>query len=159
MFAITLIVFWNVCNLFGSMRIMMGRAIVYDKLTAEKCVEDASEYIWLRWEARSVLIGNRKCQIKLYCAISLIVFWNVCNLFGSMRIMMGRAIVYDKLTAEKCVEDASEYIWLRWEARSVLIGIRKCQIKLYSAISLIVFWNVVMYLEQWAFWKLKRKVW
>ena len=92
-------------------------------------------------------------------AITLIVFWNVCNLFGSMRIMMGRAIVYDKLTAEKCVEDASEYIWLRWEARSVLIGNRKCQIKLYSAISLIVFWNVVMYLEQWAFWKLKRKVW
>ena len=92
-------------------------------------------------------------------AITLIVFWNVCNLFGSMRIMMGRAIVYDKLTAEKCVEDASEYIWLRWEARSVLICIRKCQIKLYSAISLIVFWNVVMYLEQWAFWKLKRKVW
>ena len=45
------------------MRIMMGRAIVYDKLTAEKYVEDASEYIWLRWEARSVLIGNRKCQI------------------------------------------------------------------------------------------------
>ena len=42
------------------MRIMMGRALVYDKLTAEKCVEDASEYIWLRWEARSVLIGNRK---------------------------------------------------------------------------------------------------
>ena len=30
--------------------------------------------------------------------------------FGTMRIMMGRAIVYDKLTAEKCVEDASEYI-------------------------------------------------
>ena len=29
-----------------------------DKLIAEKCVEDASEYIWLRWEARSVLIGK-----------------------------------------------------------------------------------------------------
>ena len=53
------------------MRIMMGRALVYDKLTAEKCVEDASEYIWLRWEARSVLIGNRKYQIKLCSAISL----------------------------------------------------------------------------------------
>ena len=24
------------------------------------CVEDASEYIWLRLEARRVLIGNRK---------------------------------------------------------------------------------------------------
>ena len=32
----------------------------YDKLIAEKCVEDASEYIWLRWEAGSFLIGNRK---------------------------------------------------------------------------------------------------
>ena len=83
---------------------------MYDKLIAEKCVEDASEYIWLRWEARSVLIGNRKCQIELCSAISLIDFWNVWNLFGSMRIMMGRALVYDKLTAEKCVEDASEYI-------------------------------------------------
>ena len=76
-----------------------------------------------------------------------------------MRIMMGRELVYDKLTAEKCVEDASEYIWLRWEARSVLIGNRKCQIKLCSAISLIVFWNVVMYLEQWAFWWVKREIW
>ena len=38
----------------------MGRALVYDKLTAEKFVEDASEYIWLRLEARSVFIGNRK---------------------------------------------------------------------------------------------------
>ena len=27
----------------------------YDKLIAEKCVEDASEYICLRWEVRSVL--------------------------------------------------------------------------------------------------------
>ena len=52
----------------------MGRALVYHKLTAEKCVEDASEYICLRWEARSVLIGNRKWQIKLCSAISLIVF-------------------------------------------------------------------------------------
>ena len=38
----------------------MSIALVYDKLTAEKCVEDASEYIWLRWEARSVLIGNHR---------------------------------------------------------------------------------------------------
>ena len=42
----------------------------YDKLIAEKCVEDASEYIWLRWEAKSFLIGNRKCQIKLCSAIT-----------------------------------------------------------------------------------------
>ena len=70
---------------------------------------------------------------------------------------MGRALVYDKLTAEKCVEDASEYIWLRWEARSVLIGNRKYQIKLCSAISLIVFWNVVMYLEQLGFWWVEHK--
>ena len=74
-----------------------------------------------------------------------------------MRIMMGRALVYDKLTAEKCVEDASEYIWLRWEARSVLIGNRKYQIKLCSAISLIVFWNVVIYLEQLGFWLVEHK--
>ena len=74
-----------------------------------------------------------------------------------MRIIMGRALVYDKLTAEKCVEDASEYIWLRWEARSVLIGNRKYQIKLCSAISLIVFWNVVMYLEQLGFWWVEHK--
>ena len=39
--------------------ILMGRAHVYEKLIAEKCVEDASEYIWLRIEARSVLIGYR----------------------------------------------------------------------------------------------------
>ena len=32
----------------------------YDKLIAEKCVEDASEYICLRWEVRSVLIGNHR---------------------------------------------------------------------------------------------------
>ena len=30
----------------------------YDKLIAEKCVEDASEHICLRWEARSFLIGK-----------------------------------------------------------------------------------------------------
>ena len=70
---------------------------------------------------------------------------------------MGRAQVYDKLTAEKCVEDASEYIWLRWEARSVLIGNRKYQIKLCSAIILIVFWNVVMYFEQLGFWWVEHK--
>ena len=38
----------------------------YDKLIAEKCVEDASEYIWLRWEARSVLIGKSQ-SVKLNC--------------------------------------------------------------------------------------------
>ena len=32
----------------------------YDKLIAVKCVEDASEYICLRWEVRSVLIGNHR---------------------------------------------------------------------------------------------------
>ena len=63
----------------------------YDKLIAEKCVEDASEYISLRWEEGSFLIGNQKCQIELCSAISLIVYWNVCDLFGSIRSMMGRA--------------------------------------------------------------------
>ena len=33
---------------------------------AEKCVEDVSEYIWLRWEARSVLIGKSQ-SVKLNC--------------------------------------------------------------------------------------------
>ena len=63
----------------------------YDKLIAEKCVEDASEYIWLRWEARSDLISKSQCQIELCSTITLIVFWNVCDLFGSIRSMMGRA--------------------------------------------------------------------
>ena len=58
----------------------MGRALVYDKLIAEKCVEDASEYIWLRLEARSLLIGKSQ-SVKLNCvsAKGLIVFWNVCD--------------------------------------------------------------------------------
>ena len=85
----------------------------YDKLIAEKCVEDASEYIWLRWEARSVLIGNRKYQIKLCSAISLTVFWNVVMYLEQWGFWWV-AQVYDKLIAEKCGEDASEYICLRW---------------------------------------------
>ena len=85
----------------------------YDKLIAEKCVEDASEYIWLRWEARSVLIGNRKYQIKLCSAISLIVFWNVVMYLEQWGFWWV-AQVYVKLIAEKCGEDASEYICLRW---------------------------------------------
>ena len=44
----------------------MGRALVYDKLIAEKFVEDASEYIWLRLEARSVFIGKSQ-SVKLNC--------------------------------------------------------------------------------------------
>ena len=43
-----------------------GYSVVYNKLIAEKCVEDASEYIWLRWEARSVLIGKSQ-SVKLNC--------------------------------------------------------------------------------------------
>ena len=46
----------------------------YDKSIAEKFVEDASKYICLRWEARSVLIGKSQCQIELCFAITLIVF-------------------------------------------------------------------------------------
>ena len=38
----------------------------YDKSIAEKCVEDASKYICLRWEARSVLIGKSQ-SVKLNC--------------------------------------------------------------------------------------------
>ena len=37
---------------------------MYDKLIAENCVEDASEYICLRWEVRSVLIGKSQ-SVKL----------------------------------------------------------------------------------------------
>ena len=37
--------------------------VKYNKLIAEKCVEDASEYIWLRLEARSFLIGESQCVI------------------------------------------------------------------------------------------------
>ena len=48
------------------MGIMMLRASVYDKLIAEKCVEDASEHICLRWEARSFLIGKSQ-SVKLNC--------------------------------------------------------------------------------------------
>ena len=44
----------------------MGRALVYDKLIAEKCVEDASEYIWLSLEARILLIGKSQ-SVKLNC--------------------------------------------------------------------------------------------
>ena len=81
----------------------------YDKLIAIKCVLNASEYIWLRWEARSVLIVIE--SVKLYCVRNNSDSFLKCSVvFGTMRIMMGRAIVYDKLTAEKCVEDASEYI-------------------------------------------------
>ena len=39
---------------------------MYDRLIAEKFVEDASEYIWLRWKARSFLIGKSK-SVKLNC--------------------------------------------------------------------------------------------
>ena len=38
----------------------------YNKLIAEKRVEDASEYIWLRLDARSVLIYKSK-SVKLNC--------------------------------------------------------------------------------------------
>ena len=44
----------------------MGIALVYDKLIAENCVDDASEYIWLRLEARSLLIGKSQ-SVKLNC--------------------------------------------------------------------------------------------
>ena len=87
---------------------------------------DASEYIWLRLEARRVLIGNRKVSIELCSAINSDCFLKSLWFIWSMRIMMGRALVYDKLINEKCVEDASEYIWLRWYARSVLIGESQC---------------------------------
>ena len=45
------------------------------------CVEDASEYIWLRLEARRVLIGKSQIVKELWSsARSLIIFWNVFDL-------------------------------------------------------------------------------
>ena len=44
----------------------MGRAHKFDKLIDEKCVEEASEYIWLRIEARSAFIGKSQ-NVKLNC--------------------------------------------------------------------------------------------
>ena len=58
--------FLKCSDVFGTIRILMDIAQVYDKLISEKRVEDASEYIWLRWEARSVLIGKSQ-SVKLYC--------------------------------------------------------------------------------------------
>ena len=43
-----------------------GLSVVYDKLIPEKCVEDALEYIWLRWDARSLLIDKSQ-SVKLNC--------------------------------------------------------------------------------------------
>ena len=48
---------------------------MYDKLIVENCVKDASEYICLRWKARSVLIGkSQSVKIELCSAITLKVF-------------------------------------------------------------------------------------
>ena len=44
----------------------MGRAWVYAWWCAEMYVEDASEYIWLRLEARSVFIGKSQ-SVKFNC--------------------------------------------------------------------------------------------
>ena len=47
------------------MRSFIGKR-KYNKLIDEKHVEDASEYIWLRLDARSVLIYKSK-SVKLNC--------------------------------------------------------------------------------------------
>ena len=52
---------------------------MHDKLIAEKCVEDASEYICLRWEVRSVLIGNHRVS-------NLILFHDNSDSFLKCRI-------------------------------------------------------------------------
>ena len=91
------------------MRIMMGRALVYDKLTAEKCVEDASEYICLRWYARSVLLVIE--SVKLNCVRDNCDSFLKCRIFNVDPwgvLWVKRKI--DKFIAAKCVEDASEYI-------------------------------------------------
>ena len=60
----------------------MGRALVYDKLIAEKCIEDASEYIWLRLEARSLLIGKSQ-SVKLNCVPREVWYFARCLWFSS----------------------------------------------------------------------------
>ena len=53
--------------------------VKYNKLIAEKRVEDASEYIWLRLDARSVL--KYKSKVSINC-VPREVWWsgNVCDL-------------------------------------------------------------------------------
>ena len=58
----------------------MGRAHKFDKLIAEKCVEDASKYIYYIFRRGVFWLVIAKCQIELCSARSLIVFWNVCDL-------------------------------------------------------------------------------
>ena len=63
----------------------------YDKLLAEKCVEDASEYIWLRWEARSVLIGNHRVLNWIVFYDNSDCFLKCSDVFGTMSILMSKA--------------------------------------------------------------------
>ena len=48
--------------------------VKYNKLIAEKRVEDASEYIWLRLDARSVFIYKLK-SVKLNCLPRTLEVW------------------------------------------------------------------------------------
>ena len=48
--------------------------VKYNKLIAEKRVEDASEYIWLRLDARSVLIYKLK-SVELNCLPRPLEVW------------------------------------------------------------------------------------
>ena len=43
------------------------------------CVEDASEYIWLRLEARSVFIGNRKVSNWIVFREKSDILLDVCD--------------------------------------------------------------------------------
>ena len=63
----------------------------YDKLLAEKCVEDASEYIWLRWEVRSVLIGNHRVSNWIVFYDNSDCFLKCSDVFGTMSILMSKA--------------------------------------------------------------------
>ena len=85
----------------------------YDKLIAEKCFEDTSEYIWFRLEVWSVLIYKSKSVNWIVFreksgGPEMSVIW--CR---SVRSFIGN-VKYDRLIAEKRIEDASEYIWLRF---------------------------------------------
>ena len=121
----------------------------------------------------------------MVCGIDLYLFWlfrgeksfeiNLIfslNVFDSVVISEGfwwvERIVYDKLISEKCVEDASEYIWLRLEARSLLIGKSQCvKLNLFRDKSdsflkcLWLMWRCFrIYLIEfrgWGFWWVERK--
>ena len=64
-----------------------------------------------RWEV-FWLVNHRVSNWIVFCEKSD-SFLKCSDVFVAMSILMSKAWRYDKLLAEKCIEDASEYIWLR----------------------------------------------